>query len=247
MGLGDEILALGEAEKRFADTKTPVAICKIGGYPRQHDAWKGSPAVDENSKNKIINGGGARPYIKHWSGRKAVYNLDYEPKAGKIWLTESEKAHCDVDYPFIVISPHVKPTASKNKEYDRWEEVIKDLPLPVLQLVPDDTIHIINGAKKVVTPHFRHACAWIAKAKLVLTNEGGAHHMAASMGTPAIVYFGSFIPPTVTGYKDHVNIIAGDNPHFCGNFDYCKECHENKKKVSPDYIRSWVMEYLKDE
>lgn len=246
MGLGDEIMALGRAEQIFQETGQPVKICRWGGYAREHDAWKGNPAVCSEASQEIYDCAGFRGYIKKWQGRRAVYDLTYRPRAGKIWLTDEEKAFCQIEGDFVVIAPTVKANASPNKDWgvQNWEAVIKGFPVPVYQLLEKETDQPIKGAIGLFTPHFRLAAAVIAKARLVLCNEGGSHHMAASMGVPAVVIFGSFVPPFVTGYPFHVNISVETNHGYCGDFDYCKECQAALKTISPDYVRQAALEVL---
>lgn len=258
IGLGDEILALGRAEAIFEKTGQPVAITRTGGYARVHDAWRNNPAWNHHYKdgqivqggNQIIDGGGARPYIKRWHGRRCEYNLDYRARAGHIYLDYADqyfgKAVLEKVGPFAVVAPHIKNTASVNKDLglQKWQDVIRDFPLPVLQLLSDKKERLINGAIGLRTPSFRQAAAVIARAQVVMCNEGGTHHMAASMGRPAVVIFGSFCPPCVTGYDFHTNIAVHNEHGFCGNFDACKTCQTALAQITPDVVRSAVDKVL---
>lgn len=239
MGLGDEIMALGRAEALFEQTGKPVSICRLGGYPRTHEAWWGNPAWDENARQKILDGGGCRPYIKHWDGRRIIFNEDYRARAGRMYFKPREKSFCAIKGPYAVVAPSLKDTASINKDWGvaNWEAVIKGFPIPVYQLTPNHYTPIIKGAKRLITPTFRIAAAVIAKASLVMCNEGGSHHMAASVGTPAVVIFGSFISPKITGYDIHRNISVETSHGFCGKFDYCPECAAALKSITPEYVR----------
>lgn len=245
-------MALGRAETLFEATGNPVAITRIGGYARVHDAWKGNPAWNELPEGQIVprhmaqieDGGGCRPYIKHWNGRKIEYNYDYKARAGKVHLTPAEVDWCKIEGDFAVVAPDIKATGSPNKHWKGWERVIEGFKIPVYQLTSDSRTDVIRGAIRYITPHFRHACAVIARSRLVMCNEGGSHHMAASMGRPAVVIFGSFVPPQVTGYGFHKNISV-DTPHgFCGNFDTCKECQAALKSITPEQVRAAADEIL---
>lgn len=242
MGLGDEIMALGRAEALFEKIGHPVSICNELGQAREHDAWRGNTAWSKTSHVKIYDGAGCRPYIRNWKHRQAVFNLDYKARAGKIWLTEEEKAFCKIEGDFMVIAPFVKKTASVNKEWPskKYEQVIKNLPIQVYQLMESDTQQPLEGAIALYTPTFRHAAAVIAKAKLVLCNEGGTHHMAASMRTKAVVIFGAFTPPSVTGYDFHENIAVETPEGYCGKYDYCQHCFEAMRQITPELVRSKV-------
>jgi len=255
MGLGDEIMALGRAEALFEKTGQPVAITRLGGYARAHDAWLGNPAWNPffedgqvvTGGNQIVDGAAQRPYIDHWMmGRRIKFNMAYRPRAGRIHLTDGEREFADGMGDYFVVAPFGKSGGSPNKEWsrDRWEAVIGGLPLPVYQVMPDNRQPVIAGARALVTPTFRHAAAVIERAKLVMCNEGGTHHMAASMRTPAVVIFGAFVPPCVTGYDFHHNLSVETEHGFCGNFDYCQHCQDALETITPDVVKSIVNEYL---
>lgn len=238
MGLGDEIMALGRAETIFEQTQRPVAICSDIQRPRFHDCWVGNPAWNPQSSVKILDGNGCRPYTKYWLHRKAVFNLDYRARAGKIYLRPEDFKLVPDCGEYAVISPHVKRDGSPNKDWgaERWEKVIENFPIPVYQCLFDKTSPI-KGAIGIRTPNYRQAAAIISKSRMVMTNEGGAHHMAASFGVPAVVIFGSFIPPSVTGYDFHENIAVETEHGFCGNFDRCEDCQKALTSITPELVR----------
>lgn len=243
MGLGDEIMALGRAEEIFEKTGKPVSIVNEIGAARRHDAWVGNPAWDERSSQKLLDCASHRAYIKHWAGRKIVFNLDHRPRAGKIFLTDEEKSFNKEIGDYLVISPNLKKNASENKGwgFDRYQKIVLErLNMRVIQLISSDEDRVLNGVDVVKTKHFRQAASIISGAKMVLCNEGGAHHMAASMGVPAVVIFGAFVPPKVTGYDFHDNISVETDEGFCGNWDRCKHCSDAMKKITIDLVHERV-------
>jgi hypothetical protein len=64
-------------------------------------------------------------------------------------------------------------------------------------------------ARQIKTKGFRHALAVPQNASLYIGPEGGLHHAVASVGVAAVVLFGDFIPPAVTGYSHHANLTGG--------------------------------------
>lgn len=245
MGLGDEIMALGEAERVFLETGRPVRIIDRYAKSREHPAWAGNPAWDKHAQDFIQNGAGVRPYIQKWVGNRIIFNHQYRPRAGLIALGPDDYATCQAQGEFVIVAPNLKKEASVNKDwgFEKWQEVVNGLELPVYQLMGGDE-PILENVIPVSTPSFRAACAWIKKAKLVLCNEGGTHHMAASMGTKAVVIFGAFVPPSVTGYPIHCNITTKD-AHYCGNFSYCAECQNALAKITPDVVLSKARGFLR--
>lgn len=239
MGLGDEIMALGLAERLFEQTGRPVSIVGMTEAPREHDAWRGNPAWVHKGGQMLIDGGGSRPYISAWHGRRAIYNLNYRPRAGRIHLTDQERDSCALEPPYAVVAPEIKDGASPNKAWGvkNWEAVIQDFPIPVYQLMADPKDQPIKGAIAYHTPHFRNAAAAIEKAVLVLATEGGTHHMAASLRVPAVVVFGAFVPPTVTGYEFHYNIAVETDQGYCGRWDACDHCRKALESITPSQVR----------
>lgn len=250
MGFGDEILALGRIEALYERTGKPHAILDRAMNPREHELWKGHPAWKKDAVDYIVDGPGARPYIKDFvspksNQQKIIFNLDYRARAGKICLTELEEAFCDIEGPFAIVSPHTKENASPNKQWgiQRWEEAIVKFPVPVYQLGPIGT-HIIRGARHFVTPTMRLAASAVAKASVVMTNEGGLHHLSAAMGSPAVVVFGGFIPPSVTGYYLHTNLAANDDEGFCGSWTPCDHCKKVMDRITPDMVKQKAVSLL---
>lgn len=237
MGLGDEIMALGRLEAQYEESGEPAKVVDANGRDRFHIVWEGNPAYSKEATRKIIDGPGARPYIKFNSGN-AKFNLEHTARAGRIFIPEEYNRKHPLP-PYAIVSPHLKKLASPNKSYgfDRWAAVIKNFPIPVYQLIQDYSEKILPGALVLYTPHLYHALAMIKDAAVVMCNEGGTHHMAASLKVPAVVFFGSFIPPSVTGYSFHYN-IGIESPHgYCGKWTRCKECDELKKTIEPNTIR----------
>lgn len=111
---------------------------------------------------KLIDGPGARPYIKRWDGPRIIFNHEYRARAGKIHPTENQKPLVSLPSRFAVVAPFLKPEASQNKDWgaDNWEKVIKDFPVPVLQLCEKENSPVIKGARPILTESFRHAF-WI--------------------------------------------------------------------------------------
>lgn len=250
MGLGDEILALGRCEVLYEQTGVPVAILDRNGQPRNHPAWHGNPAWKYESMAAIRDGAGHRPYIKGWQNNRVYFENTYRPRAGRIHLSDIDiafgKGLQDRLGEYIVLQPHTKATASPNKHYpfEWWQKIVDASPLPVVQLLAEDADKRLHGAVHIHTIHFRLAASAIKHARLVVCSEGGSHHMAASMGVPAVVYFGSFVPPEVTGYPIHRNLAVATESGACGNYRPCKHCENSLAKAPPDVVLSHIRDVL---
>jgi ADP-heptose:LPS heptosyltransferase len=162
-----------------------------------------------------------------------------------VHLTDQERAACTISGPFAVVSPLTKPNASPNKQWglERWEEAINGFPLPVYQLGPQGT-QIIRGALHFVTPTMRHAAAVVERAAVVMTNEGGMHHLAASMRRPAVVVFGGFMPVHITGYSTHINLGVAGAENYCGSWTPCEHCKKAMAAIAPDVVKQKAISLL---
>lgn len=237
-------MALGRIEAIYERTGQAMSITDRFGKTREHELWQGNPAWNPRSRHRLIDGQQARPYISRYSTSSVVFNKDYRPRAGRVFLTDAEK-DVDIVGPFAVISPRIKYGASQNKAYpvESWEKAIIGLPLPVYQLGPNRS-EMIAGTQFYRTPTVRAAAAVIARATVVLTNEGGAHHLAASMRRPAVVVFGGFANPMVTGYHGHANLV-GDLEHIgCGRYHKCAECEISMARITPDMVKMEAMRLI---
>lgn len=250
MGLGDEIMAMGEAEALYEATGKPVAICDQRLRPRWHEAWNNNPAVSRvmgKGIDVIVNCPGRRSYIKQWkhAPRRTEFNPKHRARAGKIRLTMSEYYMARKLSPkerFAIIEPatrtSVRSSQNKNWGMDRWAEVIRDFPVPVYQFDIGDGSPLMEGVGRIYSDDFRVSAGVVRNAALVLTIDGGTHHIAASMGTPAVVVFGGFCDPKITGYPSHANFYSDIDGSPCGRYDSCPHCAAAMEIITPEAVRA---------
>lgn len=239
-------MALGRIEAIYAATGHQVRVEALGGFSRDHAAWHHHPAYNPQGHKRITDGGGSRPYIERWEGSRIIFNHAHRPRAGRMALTDEEK-NCwrfGRSQKFAVLAPNLKESASPNKQWgvEKWAQVIEKFPIPVFQLTGSG--ELLPGARFFHTPTFRHAAAVIARASLVLCNEGGNHHMAASMGTPAVVVFGSFVPPLVTGYAGHINHAVETDEGYCGRWEPCAHCKKSMETITVGMVKDSALQLL---
>jgi len=252
MGYGDEIMALGRAEAIYSILGKPVAVYGVSGNPRKHVIWENHPAVDSNSPLHIIDGPSARPCILRWSrnpGLTTIWDIKYRARAGHMRLTAQEQAEalCLIpESPFVIVEPIVRKPSSQNKNwgFERWEEVVKDFPIPVYQFDSDGKTKILPGVNPIYSPNFRVSAGIVEHAFLVMTVDGGMHHMAASMNTPAVVVFGGFADPKITGYAYQRNFYVDLPESPCGRYYPCEHCRKAMSMIKPEEVRQAALEML---
>ena len=92
---------------------------------------------------------------------------------------------------------------------------------------------------------FRTACAIINECDLFLGPEGGFGHASAALNKKAVIYFGGWIHPKVTGYNFHENIYFDHQKSPCGSVGYiCNHCEEARKSISVNYVYKKVISIL---
>ncbi len=217
MGFGDDIMTTARVRALHKQTPVKVLITGIDGKPRWSEVWENNPKIarDRASAGQTLRDGpGARPHLDYqrMTRDRFFFNkVTLEP--GEIFLTDAEKA---LARSVIVVEPHVKAGASPNKDwgFERFQELVKARPeLPWLQC--DHGSRLLEGVEVVPTRSFREACGVLSGARAAVLPEGGMHHAAAALGVPAVVIFGAYIPPSITGYDMHVN-LSRDVPEVVG-------------------------------
>lgn len=162
-----------------------------------------------------------------WGGRA--------PK-GELYFTDDEMRFAEHYAGEVIVEPTIKPGASPNKDWgiERWRELARLLGIETLHMGPNQHV-LLGGARFVSTPSIRAAAAIIAKAKLVICPEGALHHIAAAVGTPAVVIFGGYISPEVTGYEGQTSLFTGDGLG-CGMRVPCEHCAACMARIEPEMV-----------
>ena len=244
MGLGDEIMATGQARVAQRTDPRPVAVLDKHGRPRWHPVWEGNPRIARPAAvahgldvQTVVSGAGCRPYVARYTEERWFYT-DWRAPRGEIYLSDGERAFGRHGAGAIVVEPHTKAKASPNKQWpwERWQRVVDLRPdLPWLQLGPPGT-RPLNGVRFLATPDFRHACAALSWARAAVLPEGGLHHAAAAFRLPAVVIFGGMIAPRNTGYPGHINVYRPHDGSPCGMRVPCRGCRDSLASIAPEEV-----------
>lgn len=263
MGYGDDIMATGLAKGFKAKGKRAAFGDgrKIIWGPWSEEMFRHNPNVarpgDENASDLewVPHYKGNRMYNKLVDG-KWVWNYSFKAKPGEFFFTDIEKEVArNLGTGFILIEPNVpwQKSVAPNKDWGEKNYIdvakaLKTMGHNVIQFKHNNSRRILSDAFIVTPRNFRQVLATLERAYLYIGPEGGLHHGAAAVGTDAVVLFGGFIPPEVTGYgKDyspltHFSLTGGAKA--CGNINPCQHCRNAMNNITVDEVIDRAMELL---
>lgn len=236
MGIGDELMAAGDARRERARLNSgPVGIVDRFGRRRWHPIWEYCPDVARQDATgpTITNAGKARPYID-WpaSTRERWAFVPYKPYPARLVIPPEVLAWAEKYRRRVVIEPNIKSGASPNKDWgwDNWNRLAgyrQDQKWVQIGAAGSRRLHGVEFAE---CPSFIYAAAILSVAKYAVLPEGGLHHAAAAVGCRAAVIFGGYVSPAQTGYDIHVNLFTGGEP--CGNRQPCGHCRKAMSEIT---------------
>lgn len=244
MGLGDELMGAGAARVHFERTGRRVRYWHKG-KPKWFDVWDGLPWLvppDETASSVddwVTRPSGLRPYIAAKNEHRWIWKA-YQPQPSAFVFTDAELAWRERARGCVLIEPNIKPGASPNKQWSprRWQQLVDIAPdVPWLQVgVPWS--ERLRGVRFIFTENFRQAAAALSVCAAAVLPEGGLHHAAAAVGTPAVVIFGGYIGPSVTGYPQHRSLFVDDGAHplGCGMRLACPHCSGTMAVITPEQV-----------
>ncbi|RWQ12343.1 glycosyltransferase family 9 protein [Mesorhizobium sp.] len=257
MGFGDQIMASGLARgaaalgKRiaFGDGK------RILWEKSSFDIFRGNPNVappgcEQDPDIEWIDFyKGHRKYNRR-VGNRWVWNLNFRATPGEIFFDAAEAtAGRRYGESFVVIEPQSAQwkSVAPNKDwgvanFQAVADRLRESGLRAVQFRGDVSAVALAGVEQLRTTSFRDALAILSRASLYIGSEGGLHHGAAAVGVPAVVLFGGFVPPSVTGYATHTNLTGG--AAACGSLNRCNHCRKAMEAISVDEVTSAALARL---
>lgn len=249
MGYGDQIMGSGLARGAAARGK------RIALGDGRRILWEASSfEIFRNNPNLAPPGSEQDPDIEWLAfykghrnynrrvGDRWAWNLDFHAVPGEIIFDDAErKAGKRHGEGFVVIEPQSAQwkTVAPNKDWGvaNFQEVADRLRAAgrrVVQFRGKQSAVALRNVEQLATGSFRDALSLLANASLYIGSEGGLHHGAAALGIPAVVLFGGFIPPSVTGYAIHTNLTGG--AQACGSLKACRHCRQAMAAISIDDV-----------
>lgn len=208
---------------------------------------------------------GNRPYIDYGAIRQAlvrqgsriikprkmvgklgrfIFDSSYRPTPAPIVLKPEEREIAEAwaaKGPFVIIEGFTKARASPNKQWpvENFRDVARKLKrdIPVYQIGAGTTPSLLPSLPQIRPDSFRQSMAYLKAAALYIGPEGGLHHASRAVDTRAVVVFGGYVSPLVTGYGDlHVNLTGDNGGHACGSKTVCDHCTKALNSITADEV-----------
>lgn len=257
MGLGDNIMATGFA-KGAKDRGKRIAFGdgrKILWDQHSEQIFRNNPNIAPSGDEHDLDlkwipfYKGQRIYNKHdHVNNKWIWNYNFKAIPGEIFFSDEELSFANkVGRDFVLIEPSVPAykSVAPNKtwpfiRYVHVAEALRAKGFDVRQFRNGG--EALPGVGEIKAASFRHALAALSQAALYIGPEGGLHHGAAAVGISAVVIFGGFIPPRVTGYDAHTNLTGG--AVACGSLSACRHCEEAMEAIKIKHVYHAAKEIL---
>jgi ADP-heptose:LPS heptosyltransferase len=181
-----------------------------------------------------------------------VHGIQSPELRGELFLTEQELAvgaglAAELG-PFVAVEPHTKDEFTPNKRwpFERWQAVVDALAgqVPMVQVGAPGGAALAGVRDLTGRLSFRETCAVLAHSALFLGPEGGLMHAAAVLRRPAVIVFGGYISAALTGYAEHVNLLAETDCINCGLRTPCPRGLECLTGVTPEQVTMAVRRFI---
>lgn len=256
MGYGDEIMATGIARHRHPGKRVAFGDGnRIIWGPNSREIFLNNPNIvhpgDEGEAGVV--------WEKYYKRERQYFTrirphggFDWNPAfralPGEFYFSSHEIENAKIyKSGFVLIEPNVK-AQYPNKKWpaERYADVasrLVDYGFPILQFRTGP--EVLPDSQIVHAASFRKAAAILSRAALFIGGEGGLHHAARALDIPAVVIFGGFISPSITGYPEHKNFFTG-NDYGCGNVDRCDHCRACMDRITVEEVTQAALEEIRD-
>ena len=260
----DRQIVIGDFKKRLVKHSIVYENNPNITNPTQIDESKPLHYIDYHRFN--------RPYIDtiYSNQHKMVWNYNFRPTPGELYFSQSEnkkgmqilenaKSHWKTNNKnsckgiiFLESSSSKKKDkqfalkhTNKDWSFENWSKLAEKLSSNYLVI---QSIH--SESKRIQNIYycdydFRIACSVMNNSDIYVGPEGGFSHAAAALRKKAVIYFGGWIDPKVTGYDFHQNVYVNIDGSPCGSMSYlCKHCEVCRKKISVDLVYDLIIKEL---
>jgi hypothetical protein len=154
----------------------------------------------------------------------------------------------DLPHPWVVVTREAGDfTRNKDWPNEYWETLLDRLltRCAIIEVGtacredrrPRPDPHYIDLVGRTTLPQLMAA---IAAADLLVAPETGSMHIAAAVGTPAVVIYGGYIDPVATGYPGNINLYSPVECAPCWLRTPCPYAKKCLHQITPDQVEAAV-------
>lgn len=263
MGLGDDLLFLGEAER--IHKQTGKKIQPMYGYTGWND-WNGlmlnnvdfltkEPTADSVSLNMSDTHKKTDYHVDYYCEgviNRSIKMKHYMPKNFKLRFSteQMDKANklvkkYKIPNTFCAINPDYKTKAfGRNKDwgFEKYQELtnrlVKDIPVvrisPGLENKYSSTP--LQNAIDFPEVDYMTSFAILSKAKFGISFMGFFVHVFGGFKIPCVVIHGGISHESIMNYENNIN-FSYDHPETpCGRMFDCQHCSDGNKSISINMV-----------
>jgi hypothetical protein len=170
----------------------------------------------------------------------------------EIFLTPDEVEKIERRFPFVfvTVAPRGKTTFAANRKewgfenFQQLRDLVPGVRFVQVGVASDPLLeHVVDGRGLTA----RETAAAMRRSLFFVGLEGGLMHLAKAAGGKAIIIYGGFLRPEISGYAGNINIYAPVACSPCFHSDYHHEvCDSMKcmKSITPEMVlermRAWL-------
>ena len=225
------ITSIDSFNNKLPHVKIPRVLAGINNELNDRIIWKKERVAEvgdlytKNEEEKYAEDS-INAIFEHWKIKNKKL-----PR-GLIFLSDTAKRNIILNNKIVNYEHYVNKEWGRNK----WEEFIKITSKDyILVKTTNSKDNAVEGLYSIICD-FRTNYAIMEKCDFYIGNEGGLSHLWAITRKRAIVFFGHWIPPHVTGYPFHFNLSNNTHDH-CGSLTKCITCMNFFKDLEPEYIK----------
>lgn len=260
MGLGDDMMFLGEAEHLHKETGKQIV-------PVYHNGW--SPFFknvefltrNKTSESVTLN---ARDTTQHSDyhvdyyvagkestllGTRQVFR-PYSPKPFRLRFSEKELDKIDkillkynINDEFVIINPDYKSSffgKNKNWGFKKYQQLTDMLnkDIQVVRILPGGEYNEppLKNATNIVCEGLRLSAGIYSKAKFGISYDGLLQHILAGFEVPCVVLQGGLISKVNMNYQKHIMIGYDHAQTPCGSMYDCPHCADANKNMTVEMV-----------
>jgi len=260
MGLGDDIMFLGEAE--HIHKKTCKKIKPVYGSGSSIFFKNVEFLSDVNDINTVtVNARDTKAFsdyhvdyyvkkkIQTPHGEKLIFN-QYSPKPFRLRFTEKEIERSsqilkeyNLDDNFVIINPDYKTSFfnnNKNWGFKKYQKLVDLLSkdIQVVRVMPGGRYMepALENAINIPCEGLRISAALYTNAKFGISYDGLLQHILAGFDIPCVVIQGGLISRKNMNYKNHITIEYNHSKTPCGSTYDCSHCKEANKNITVEMV-----------